>query len=156
MITDNSPLQVKQDEKGLIRFFEPSVPDDILSIRINHIAFDGSGTFWHGGVYTPTDAVRIIVRSPEVLAFAKAHHIESMLFSGVMAVPGNLEGQWPASQPRITGSLDNVTVLQALDHVLSTFPGLWAYENCPATSDRPRTIWVGFFRLDDSGSQVVE
>jgi hypothetical protein len=156
MITDNSPLQVKQDEQGLIRFFEPSVPDDLLSVKIKHIAFDGSGTFWRGGVYSPSDAVRIIVRSPEVLAFAKAHHIESTLFSGAMGVPGNLEGQWPANQPRITGSLENVTVQEALDHVLTTFHGVWAYENCPAANDKPRTIWVGFFGLDQSGFGVVE
>jgi hypothetical protein len=153
LLPEGSPLQVIREPNGLIRIGDPNVPDDILSVKIKHIAFDGSGTFWRGGVYRPSDAVGVIVRSPEVLAFAGAQRIDSMLFSGAGGVPGNMTGQWPAGQPRISGSLENVTVGEALDYVLRTFPGLWVYENCPGSNDTRRKIWLGFFGVGHWGLQ---
>ena len=156
LLPDHSPLQVTRDEKGLIRILDPSAPDDILSVRISHIAFDGSGTPWTGADYRPGDAVHRIVRSPEVMAFAKAHQLQSPLLSNAgRSVTGNMKGHWPPDQARISGSLDNVTVAQALDHVLRTFPGLWVYENCPAPTDRALHFWVGYFHLDHWGAQAV-
>ena len=48
------------------------------------------------------------------------------------AVRGNV-GHWPVEWPHISGTLDNITLSEALDYVLKTFPGIWLYENCPQT-----------------------
>jgi hypothetical protein len=69
-------------------------------------------------------------------------------------VPGNALGEWPRDQPHISGFLENVTVSEALDYVLKTFPGVWIYENCPARGDRGRDMFFGFFRLPRVGSKV--
>ena len=47
--------------------------------------------------------------------------------------------------PHISGNLDNVTLSEALDYVLRTFPGLWVYENCPSKK-RKRAVFITFFR----------
>jgi len=43
----------------------------------------------------------------------------------------------------VPGELNDVTVEQALDHVLQTFPGFWFYQNCHDPQGR-RKISVGF------------
>jgi len=43
----------------------------------------------------------------------------------------------------ISGDLNNVTVRQALDHVLKTFPGFWVYENC--TDELHNHVSIQFF-----------
>jgi hypothetical protein len=66
----------------------------------------------------------VILRTPEVIAFMKAHNIEWPRSGGVR---GNLLGQWTPDKPHISGSMDNVTVSEVLDRVLKTFPGIWIY-----------------------------
>jgi hypothetical protein len=43
----------------------------------------------------------------------------------------------------VHGELNDVTVSQALDYVLQTFPGYWIYENC-ATKERGRSVYLNF------------
>jgi hypothetical protein len=50
----------------------------------------------------------------------------------------------PLDAPQISGDLENVTVSQALDYVLKTYPGFWAYENCQNDSGG-RKIFLRFF-----------
>jgi hypothetical protein len=48
-----------------------------------------------------------------------------------------------SGKPTVYGKLEDVTVSQALDHVLRTFPGFWLYENC-ANKDGERTVYFSF------------
>jgi hypothetical protein len=54
-----------------------------------------------------------------------------------------LEGVYP-DLPEVPGELNDVTVSQALDYVLETFPGYWVYENC-TTPDGGRSINFEFY-----------
>jgi hypothetical protein len=54
-----------------------------------------------------------------------------------------LPGQIVMGGPSGPGELNNVTVAQALDHVLQTFPGFWLYQNCH-NPDEARKISVRF------------
>jgi hypothetical protein len=67
-------------------------------------------------------------------------------------------GAWPPQSPRISGSLENVTLSQALDRVLKTFPGIWVYEDCPKSDKKNRVIYLRFYYLRRIGSlpQFVE
>jgi hypothetical protein len=47
-------------------------------------------------------------------------------------------------KPSVHGELNDVTVAQALDYVLQTFPGLWTYQNCH-NPEGGRKISVGFY-----------
>jgi hypothetical protein len=133
----NDPtMRVTQEPGGKIRMVESDVPSDLLDVKIRHISFNVSGPAAKmlGG---PNTALQIILSTPEVRAFRRAKSIGP--FSDGFPLPGD-----SGSKPPVSGELDNVTVSQALDYVLETFPGFWIYENCPS-QDGGRTVFFNFF-----------
>lgn len=139
ILADDPGMRVRQDRPGgEIRMMERGVPTDVLNVRISHISFDQ----W----YDPRDGVSAILHTPEVVAFMKARDIK-WPFHG-SAVRGN---PWPPEHPHLSGSLENVTVREVLDHILKTFPGIWVYENCPRTDEKNRTVYFGFWNLKNLG-----
>jgi hypothetical protein len=145
-------VQVTEDRNGLIRMIDPSIPTDILNVRISHIEFRGNTGDSEGPNYNPDDGLTCIKRTPEVTAFAEAHGFDWLTGRGGPA-PGNF-GHWPPQFPHMSGSLDNVTVSEALDHILQTFPGIWVYENYPANATEKRNVYLGFFYLRKSGNNL--
>jgi hypothetical protein len=144
-------MQTTQDRDGTIRMIESGVPTDLLNVRISHISFEGHGAA-QSGAYTPNDALmRAILRAPEVVDFMKAHNIEWPFAAG--AISGN-GGQWPPELPHISGSWDNLTLSEALDRVLKTFPGTWLYQDCPRSDKKNRSVYFRFFYLRNIGSGV--
>ena len=137
IFADDAQMQVTQDPTGMIRMIESGVPRDLLDFRINHVSFklvspDGDV------VYQPRVALQAIVWAPEVQAFMKTHDIRQ-------TVDFERAGAWPSlppNAPHISGGLENVTVSQALDQVVQTFPGLWIYENCSSKKGK-RTVDFG-------------
>jgi hypothetical protein len=143
-------IRVEQDQTGKIRMIENTIPTDILNIKIRHISFDG--TYRSGpepGVYTPNQALYVILHVPELTAFIKAHDIKILATDsgGVGGV-----GQWPSDSPHISGSLDDVTLSQALDRVVETFSGIWVYQNCPTKDHQERGVYFRFFYLRNLGT----
>jgi hypothetical protein len=150
ILRDDHAIRVEQDKNGRIRMVENAIPTDLLNIKIRHISFDG--TYRSGpesGVYTPNQALDVILHVPELTAFVKAHKIEFLATeSGV----GGGGGQWRPDSPHISGSLDDVTFSKALDRVLETFPGIWVYQNCPPKDHRERAVYFRFFYLRNLGA----
>jgi hypothetical protein len=153
ILRDDHAIRVEQDSTGNIRMVENAIPTDLLNIKIRHISFDG--TYASGpesGVYTPNQALHVILQVPELAAFTKAHVIEILGMD--YGIVGGGGGQWPAGSPHISGSLDNVTLSQALDRVLETFPGIWVYQNCLRRDSRERAVYFRFFYLRNIGAGV--
>jgi len=154
LLADDPAMQVTQDPDGTIRMNEAGVPTDLLNVKISHILFESYGQ----RVYTANGALRVILQTPEVLAFMKAHDIRGPFGpfdncggSGG-AVPGNA-GAWPPESPHISGSLDNVTLSEALDYVLKTFPGIWIYETCPQIDKKQHVVYLRFLALHKVGGR---
>ncbi len=145
MLAGNSKIRVTQDSDGMIRMVEADVPTDILEVKIHHVSFPTSEPIFFdqswGPQYMngPYPALRIIMATPEVAAFKKAHHIDS---DGTGRVPGNFLSQ--SKSPQVTGELDEVTLSQALDYVLKTFPGYWVYEDA-SCEDGNRAVRFHFY-----------
>ena len=75
-----------------------------------------------------------------MMAFGQAHNIGGLPSPDTsLMMPGDCCGGGRI----VHGELDDVTVSQALDYVLETFPGFWLYENCQAPSGA-RTVFFGF------------
>jgi hypothetical protein len=151
VLADAPAMQVTQDPDGTIRMNETGVPTDLLNVKISHILFENYGQ----RVYTANGALKVILQTPEVLAFMKAHDIRGPFdnCSGHgEAVPGNA-GAWPPGSPHISGSLDNVTLSEALDYVLKTFPGIWIYESCPQSDKKNRVVYFRFLALHKVGGR---
>jgi hypothetical protein len=150
ILRDDHAIRVEQDQTGKIRMVENDIPTDLLNIKIRHISFDG--TYAAGpenGVYTPNQALYVILHVPELAVFIKARDIE------ILATDSGISGgagQFPPDSPHISGSLDDVTLSQALDRVLETFPGIWVYQNCPDRDDRERAVYFRFFYLRKFGA----
>ncbi|MGD0567496.1 MAG: hypothetical protein ABSA78_03745 [Candidatus Sulfotelmatobacter sp.] len=124
MFADDPRMGVTQEEGGMVRMIEKDVPTDLLNFKIHHLSFFPSDASASDPVHGPQMAVLAILENPEVMAFRKAHNIGP--FADRFSLPGNCCGGGRIMH----GELDDVTVSQALDYVLQTFPGLWIYENC--------------------------
>jgi len=133
-------MRVTQTPDGTIRMVEGGVQTDLPDLRIRHVVFE-NGQY---ALYNPNDALRFVLRAPEVRAFMKDNDIGWPYTSE--AAPGHA-GPWPTELPHISGSLDNVTLSEALDHVLKTFPGIWVYENCPRDDKKGRVVYLRFYYL---------
>jgi hypothetical protein len=119
MFADDLKMRVTKEVGGLVRMYETDVPHDLLDIKIHHISFPGKYAPTRSSVF----ALWTIMQTPEVQAFAKERNI-GPLYSNHF--PGN---PFP-NQPELRGELTDVTVSQALDYVLLTYPGYWVYANC--------------------------
>jgi hypothetical protein len=121
MFANDKDMQVTQEPDGIIRMVEKSVPQELLNVKIRHISFDEENKKLP--MFFPINVLWAITHSPEVVTFMKD--------SDIRLVP-TMMNEASSPVPRVSGELNNVTLSQALDYMLKTFPGLWVYENCPA------------------------
>jgi hypothetical protein len=149
IFANNPDMQVKEGPHGIIRMVERDVPEDLPALKIKRISFGGE-YLPPNVIYDPGSALRVILSTPEVVAFMKAHDLGPP--HGYQTV---IEGQSLPSleSPRISGNLNNVTLSEALDYVLRTFPGLWIYENCPSDT-RNRSVLFVFYQNGPEWSLV--
>ncbi len=118
---------------------ETDVPKDFLEVKIHHLSFPSlyhSGAIYHSGAM----AVYAILNTPEVIGFMDHNIGREVAWEG-----WGMPGQVVIDGPSVPGELNDVTVAQALDYVLQTFPGFWFYQNCH-NPDGGRKISVGFIK----------
>jgi hypothetical protein len=121
------PLMKVTREGSMIRMMETRVATDLLNVKIHHVSFFPSDASDSDAVHGPRMALLAILEAPEVVAFGKAHAIRSLPSPDkFMSMPGDCCGGGRI----VHGELNDVTVSEALDYVLQTFPGYWIYENC--------------------------
>jgi hypothetical protein len=146
----NDPtIHVSQDPDGTIRINETGTSTELLDAKISHISFEKNGEPLRYAAYEASHALYyVILKAPEVLDFAKAHDIR-IPFVGMAGAQSGSEN--PAGLPHLSGSMDNLTLSQALDHLVKRFPGIWVYENCPASDGKGRVVAFWFFSLQNPG-----
>jgi len=136
-------MEVTQGTNGLIRMFETDVPRDFLDIKIRRVSFgapEQSPDIFNG----PNDALYAILSTPEVKAYRIAHKIGPFSES-------QYGSHGPASKQQVSGDLYDVTMMQALDYILQTFPGFWIYLNCQSNDgELGRYVHFGFYKTDMS------
>jgi hypothetical protein len=133
LFRDDPEMRVGLDENGFIRMVDANTPADLLQVRIKHIPLKRDDIFPPTDVrFDSRDALGVILLAPEVLAFMKSHNIEQRF--PFEFVTGRRPMPSPAL-PHLSQEMNNVTLSQALDDVLRTFPGLWVYEVCPGNGN---------------------
>lgn len=140
MLAGDKDMQVTEEPGGIIRMVEKSVPQDLLNVTIGRISFDEENKTGYP-MYFPINVLWFITHTPEVVTFMKDNEIR--------LVP-TMMNQASSPVPRVSGELSNVTVSQALDYMLKTFPGLWVYENCPGDGKFRRVVVFAFYRTGNS------
>jgi len=147
--SDDPAMHVSQDRDGTIRINESGTSTELLDVKISHVSFEKNGVPLRYAAYSPGHALYfVILQAPEVLGFAQAHDIQIPFGGGIGGQPGS---QIPVDWPHVSGSMDNLTLSQALDHLVKTFPGIWVYENCPAGDGKGRVVAFSFFSLQNPG-----
>ena len=151
IFADDPVMRINTDAKGRIRMVESDVPEDLLEVRIKRVSFAPESEFpWEVenavtgrsvGLYSPADALRHILSTPEVVNFRKAHSIGPFDFEQT----GGPDLEISAPSPHISGELTDVKLSEALDSVLTVFPGIWIYENCPSTKSA-RDVYFQFYQ----------
>ncbi len=144
LFKDNPGMGVSQDADGTIRVVEYGMVTDVLNLWLESVSFGAAK------VYGANQALTYILGAPEVKQYMTAQNIE---WPYVGAAGSILVGTTPThdSTPHISGSLTNVSISHALDRILRVFPGVWIYEDCPATDKRGRIVCLRFYRLQDTG-----
>lgn len=139
MFSIDSGIVVPQESNGIVRVVETGVQTDILGVRIDHLSFDR--------ISDPDEALNVVLSTPEVQSFMRAHGIGQPFdthSAPFYKLPG-LKHMPPSPEVRgISGELNDVTLADALDYVLKTFPGFWLYQDCE-TPDQQRVVYFGLF-----------
>jgi hypothetical protein len=130
---NDTKMRVTQESDGKIRMGETDVPKDFLEVKMHHLAFTSKD---HG----PGMALYQILHTPEVTYFMD-HNIGRKTARVGWGLPS--VDSIAILKPRVLGELNGVTVAQALDYVLRTFPGFWIYQNC-YDPERGRMISIDF------------
>ena len=147
MFVDDPVMRVTQDTDGTLRMIESDAPTDLLHVKIRHLPFELNGIPLQYAAFTAFDALQAILHTPEVLTFAKGHSIVIPPPVGGITGPGS----HLADSPHIMGTMDDLTLSQALDRVLKTFPGIWVYEDCPCSDRKSRCPFFWFFNIGNPG-----
>lgn len=139
---DDPAIKIWQDRGETIRMMETGVPTELLNVKISHISFEANDT-------AIASIRHVILRAPEVVSFMRAHDIETPSAEGLSRGYG--PSARPAGSNHISISMDDVTVSQALDEVLKTFPGIWVYESCPEGEGKRHFVDFLFFDVQHPG-----
>lgn len=149
MFAHNPTIQVTQDPDGTIRMIQRGVLTDLLNVKIAHIPFETGRPPALNPIYSANAALVHIWVAPEVTRFMKDHDIEKPAFLATGTPPPSTP---PPGMPYFSPHpLDDVTISQAMDYILKSFPGLWYYEDCPRTEHRNRIVELGFYHLQKTG-----
>jgi hypothetical protein len=130
-------IVVSQKSNGTIRIIEAGVQTDILDVRIGHLSFQK--------ISDPEEALGMVLGAPEVQSFIRARGIGQpvdMYTTPLYLLPGI--NRSPAGMRSISGELNNVTLAEALDYILKTFPGFLLYQNCQSP-DGQRLVYFALF-----------
>jgi|HubBroStandDraft_1064217.scaffolds.fasta_scaffold150777_2 hypothetical protein len=138
MFSVRPQMAVSQERNGTIRVVENGIQTDVLSISIRHLSFTG--------ITDPDEALGQVLDAAEVQSFMQTRGIGQprFMWSDVRwyELPG-LKTSRAAGVPS-SDELNDVTVADALDHILKLFPGFWLYQNC-VSSDGQRIVYFGLF-----------
>jgi hypothetical protein len=137
MFSDDPKMHVTQDANGNIRMVETDVPRDLLDLRIVQVSFSSGASILNNG----DEALLQIMATPDVKNYMTVNNI-----GPVTSGPYRFIGPSSPDAPRISGDLYYVTVSEALDYILKTYPGFWAYESCE-NGDKGRIVHLNFFPI---------
>jgi hypothetical protein len=139
---DDPTVQVTQDADG-IRIIQSGVPTDLLNLRITEVP--------HFLAYDANGAKQSILWASETAAFMRAHHMRMPSGGAVTGGPGSIPPDSHSFAP-----MHDVTVSQAMDRVLKTFPGIWVYQDCLEADGRGRFVWFSFISSKGPGFYIEE
>jgi hypothetical protein len=92
--------------------------------------------------------LNVILDAPEVQSFMEANRIEKPFdpTGGPPWILPMLKTTPGPGVPNISGELKDVTLADALDYIVKTFPGFWLYQECESSAGK-RVVYFGLFPI---------
>lgn len=135
MLANDKRFQVKTDPDGAVRVFEAGMPNDVLNIRVKRVEFSEEQRF------NDKDAMSQVLQAPEVQSYFEAHNIVQPIDLG-----GLVSGSDPRF-PHLESAIENMTVLDALKHLLLVFGEIGVYKEAVDTRGH-RVVSISFCAAD--------
>jgi hypothetical protein len=132
MLAHDKKFRVATDPDEVITVCESGVPQDVLGIGLKRVELSETERF------NPDQAMDAVFDAPEVKAYFRAHNITRPIDIG-----GFISGPNP-DRPHLEPSIENMTVLNALKHILAVFPHTALYNESIDPRGR-RVVSVGFW-----------
>jgi len=110
---------------GLVKFTDDRASAEFLKLRLGQVRLTK--------IVNLEDAVNQLLRMPQVTHFLEQHRIDlEPVFTGATIWNQKAIEQLSNSPraPKYALTLDDVTVEEALDRIVRTFPGVWVYSEC--------------------------
>lgn len=104
---------------GVIRVWDGKVPEGLLHLRLKQVHLRDRARAWR--------ALNDILSAPGVRVYFRKKHLRWGLYS---TMGGITSGGGTKGLPRLSATMRNVTVEQALDRVAEFFRGVWIYSYC--------------------------
>jgi hypothetical protein len=131
MLANDKRFQVKTDPDGVVRVFESGMPNDVLNIRVKRVELSEEQRF------NDKDAMSEVLQSPEVQTYFEAHNIVQPIDLGGFISPSD------PRLPHLEAAIENMTVLDALKHMLLVFGETGVYTEAVDTRGR-RVVSISF------------
>jgi hypothetical protein len=131
MLKNDKRFRIKTDPDGVVRVFEPGIPNDVLNIRVKRVKLSEEQRF------NDKDAMGAVLQAPEVQTYFEAHNIEQPIDLGGFINPSD------PRLPHLETAIENMTVLDALKHILLVFGETGVYKDAKDTRGR-RVVSISF------------
>lgn len=131
----NKKLAWHRNSHGLFSVRDARLTDGILGVRL--------GAFRIRNAAGPSDAIDQLLNAPAIRQAFKKEHAQRVY------IPNPMGGSVPDSLPRLSLNVDGLTLREALNRVISFYPGWWLYSECQSGTERLiilREIPVGWPR----------
>ena len=135
MLASDSRFSVRADPDGTLMVIERGLPQDVLNIRFRRITLSEEQRF------NPDLAMNAVLEAPEVKAYFKTHNIDLPVELGGFISPARPD------LPHLPSVIENMTVLDAMKHIIAVFPHTGTYKESIDSRGR-RVVAFGFVDAD--------
>jgi hypothetical protein len=138
----------QKQTNGLIRVRDNRVEASLLTLRLRKIELKN--------MVDLNDAINKLLENRELRVYLHQKHVELATVYNESFVSNQITSGALSTSPdtkRLSRTLTNVTLADALDYIVRIFPGIWTYSECPGritiTADP-----TGFPHWEQSGRDV--
>jgi len=135
MLAPSKRFQVVDDPDGTVMVVQRRLLQDVLNIRFKNVTLSDEQRF------NPDLAMNAILETPEVKAYFKTHNIDLPVELGGFISPARPD------LPHLPPVIENMTILDAMKHIIAVFPHTGTYKESTDSSGR-RVVAFGFVDAD--------
>jgi hypothetical protein len=131
MLASDGRFSVVADPDGTLMVIEHGLSQDVLNIRFKRITLSDEQRF------NPDLAMNAVLEAPEIKAYLRTHDVGLPVDIGGFISPARPD------LPHLPSMIENMTVLDAMKHIIAVFPHTGTYKESIDSRGR-RVVAFGF------------